>query len=142
MKADHSPCSQTDPLSLARFLRQKVSETKTSTENTRVATTGSNRGAAEPAAEPAGESAAESAKKRPRKEVRSDGAAELDHAFASEQETFRALRDVLERRQIYLQSKGIKNLDHKMDEDQRAEFCKEVREEYENLEDQQNKAGA
>ena len=74
-----------------------------------------------------------------RKEVRSDGAGELDHAFASEQETFRALRDVLERRQIYFQSKGIKNLDHKMDEDQRAEFCKEVREEYENLEDQQTR---
>ena len=54
-----------------------------------------------------------------RKEVRSDGAGELDHAFASEQETFRAIRDVLERRQIYLQSKGIKNLGHKMDEDQR-----------------------
>ena len=30
MKADHSPCSQTDPLSLARFLNQKGSETKTS----------------------------------------------------------------------------------------------------------------
>ena len=74
-----------------------------------------------------------------RKEVRSDEAGELDHAFASEQETFRAIRDVLERRQIYLQSKGIKNLGHKMDEDQRAEFCKEVREEYENLEDQQKK---
>ena len=59
-----------------------------------MATTGSNRGAVEPAAEPAGESAAESAKKRPRKEVRSDGAAELDHAFAAEQETFRALRDL------------------------------------------------
>ena len=61
-----------------------------------------------------------------RKEVRSDGAGELDHAFASEQETFRAIRDVLERRRIYLQSKGIKNLGHKTDEDQRAEFCKEV----------------
>ena len=70
-----------------------------------------------------------------RKEVGSDGAGELDHAFASEQETFRAIRGVLERRRIYLQSKGIKNLGHKMDEDQRAEFCKEVREEYENLED-------
>ena len=81
----------------------------------------------------------EPAKKRPRKEVRSDEAGELDHAFGSEQETFRAIRDVLERRQIYLQSKGIKNLGHKMDEDQRAEFCKEVREEYENLEDQQKK---
>ena len=46
---------------------------------------------------------------------------------------------MLERRQIYLQSKGIKNLDHKMDEDQRAEFCKEVRKEYENLEDQQTR---
>ena len=64
------------------------------------------------------------------------GSLDLD---SSEQETFRAIRDVLERRQIYLQSKGIKNLDHKMDEDQRAEFCKEVREEYENLEDQQTR---
>ena len=57
----------------------------------------------------------------------------------SEEEKFRAIRDVLERRQIYLQSKGIKNLGHKMDEDQRGEFCKEVREEYENLEDQQTR---
>ena len=64
------------------------------------------------------------------------GSLDLD---SSEQETFRAIRDVLERRQIYLQSKGIKNLGHKMDEDQRGEFCKEVREEYENLEDQQKK---
>ena len=53
------------------------------------------------------------------------GSLDLD---SSEQETFRAIRDVLERRQIYLQSKGIKNLGHKMEEDQRAEFCKEVRE--------------
>ena len=30
MKADHSPCSQTDPLSLARFLKQQVSKIKTS----------------------------------------------------------------------------------------------------------------
>ena len=37
-----------------------------------------------------------------RKEVRSDGAGELDHAFASEQETWRAIRDVLERRQSML----------------------------------------
>ena len=29
MKADHSPCSQTDPLGLARFLNQKSSKTKT-----------------------------------------------------------------------------------------------------------------
>ena len=39
MKADDSPCSQTDPLGLARFLKQNVSETKISTENARVATT-------------------------------------------------------------------------------------------------------
>ena len=45
----------------------------------------------------------------------------------SEEETFRAIRDVLKRRQIYLQSKGIENLGHILDEDQRAEFCKEVR---------------
>ena len=64
------------------------------------------------------------------------GSLDLD---SSEQETFRAIRDVLERRQIYLQSKGINNLGHKMDEDQRAEFCKEVRKEYENLEDQQTR---
>ena len=69
-----------------------------------------------------------------RKEVRSDGAGELDHAFASEQETFLVIRGVLERRWIYLQRKGIKNPGHILDEDQRAEFCKEVRKEYENLE--------
>ena len=74
-----------------------------------------------------------------RKEVRSDGAGELDHAFASEQETFLAIRGVLERRWIYLQRKGIKNPGHILDEDQRAEFCKEVRKEYENGEDQQTR---
>ena len=74
-----------------------------------------------------------------RKEVRSDGAGELDHAFASEQETFLVIRGVLERRWIYLQRKGIKNPGHILDEDQRAEFCKEVRKEYENLEDQQTR---
>ena len=74
-----------------------------------------------------------------RKEVRSVDACELDHAFASEQETFLVIRGVLERRWIYLQRKGIKNPGHILDEDQRAEFCKEVREEYENLEDQQKK---
>ena len=49
MNGDDPPCSQTDPLGLARFLKQKVSETKTSTENTRVATIGSDRGASQPA---------------------------------------------------------------------------------------------
>ena len=52
MNGDDPPCSQTDPLGLARFLKQKVSETKTSTENTRVATTGSDRGASQPATNP------------------------------------------------------------------------------------------
>ena len=35
----------------------------------------------------------------------------------SEEEKFRAIRDVLKRRQIYLQSKGIENLGHILDED-------------------------
>ena len=34
MKADHSPCSQTDPLSLARLLEQNVSKTKTTINET------------------------------------------------------------------------------------------------------------
>ena len=35
MKAYHSPCFQTDPLGLARFLKQKVSETKTTINETK-----------------------------------------------------------------------------------------------------------
>ena len=56
MNGDDPPCSQTDPLGLARFLKQKARDEwfhehafLTSTENTRVATTGSDRGASQPA---------------------------------------------------------------------------------------------
>ena len=55
----------------------------------------------------------------------------------SEEDTFRAIRDVLERRWSYLRRKGIKNLGHILDENQRVEFCKAVRKEYEDLKDQQ-----
>ena len=69
MNGDDSPCSQADPLGLARLWKQRVSETKTSTENTRVATTGSNRGAAEPACESAAEPAKEAAHKEDKRSV-------------------------------------------------------------------------
>ena len=52
MKSYHSAGSQTDPLGLVQSLKQKVSKTGTSTENTRVATSGSNRGASQPATNP------------------------------------------------------------------------------------------
>ena len=57
----------------------------------------------------------------------------------SEEDTFGAIRDVLERRWSYLRRKGIKNLGHILDENQRVEFCKAVRKEYEDLKDQQRR---
>ena len=47
--SDESSCSQTDPLGLVRFLKQRVRKTQTSSENVGVATPGSSRGASQAA---------------------------------------------------------------------------------------------
>ena len=72
-----------------------------------------------------------------RKRVETGDASQPDFAFAPQEETWRAIRDVLELRQRYLRSKGIKNPLHVLNSDQRAEFTKGVREEYEESEEQQ-----
>jgi hypothetical protein len=71
-----------------------------------------------------------------RKRVESADASQLGLAFASQQETWRAIRDVLELRQSYLKSKGIEDLRHVLTSDERAELTKRVRAEYENSEEQ------
>ena len=71
-----------------------------------------------------------------RKRVESADASQLGLAFASQQETWRAIRDVLELRQIYLKSKGIEDLRHVLTSAERAELTKRVRAEYENSEEQ------
>ena len=71
-----------------------------------------------------------------RKRVESDDAAQLGLAFASQQETWRAIRDVLELRQIYLKSKGIEDLRHVLTSDERAELTKRARADYDDPEDQ------
>ena len=72
-----------------------------------------------------------------RKRVETGDASQPDFAFAPQEETWRAIRDVLELRQRYLRSKGIKNPLHVLNSDQRAEFTKGVREDYEESEEQQ-----
>jgi len=49
-------------------------------------------------------------------------------AFASQEETWRAIKRVLDRRQKYLKRIGINEVDHHMNEEQKAEFCKLERE--------------
>jgi len=70
--------------------------------------------------------------------VESADASQLGLAFASQQETWRAIRDVLELRQSYLKSKGIEDLRHVLTSDERAELTKRVRAEYENSEEQRD----
>ena len=67
--------------------------------------------------------------------MESDDASQLGLAFASQQETWRAIRDVLELRQIYLKSKGIEDLRHVLTSAERAELTKRVRAEHENSEE-------
>ena len=49
-------------------------------------------------------------------------------AFASQEETWRAIKRVLDRRQKYLERIGINEVNHHMNEEQKAEFCKLERE--------------
>ena len=72
-----------------------------------------------------------------RKRVETGDASQPDFAFAPQEETWRAIKDVLELRQRYLRRKGIRNPLHVLNNDQRAEFTKGVREEYEESEEQQ-----
>ena len=72
-----------------------------------------------------------------RKRVESADASQLGLAFASQEETWRAIRDVLELRQSYLKSKGIKDLSHVLTSDERMELTKRARADYEDSEEQQ-----
>ena len=71
-----------------------------------------------------------------RKRVESADASQLGLAFASQEETWRAIRDVLELRQSYLKSKGIEDLRHVLTSDERAELTKRARADYEDSEEQ------
>jgi len=71
-----------------------------------------------------------------RKRVESADASQLGLAFASQEETCRTIRNVLELRQSYLKSKGIENLRHVLTNDERAELTKRARADYEDLEEQ------
>ena len=55
-------------------------------------------------------------------------ASRLGLAFASQEETWRAIKRVLDRRQKYLKSIGINEVDHHMNDEQKEEFCKLERE--------------
>ena len=63
---------------------------------------------------------------------------EVDHssAFAPQQEARRAIRDVLELRHRYLVSKGIEEPRHVLTDEERAEFIRCVRADFEDSEEQ------
>ena len=63
--------------------------------------------------------------------MESADASQLGLAFAAQEETWRAIRNVLELRQSYLKSRGIEDLRHVLTSAERAEFTKRVREDYE-----------
>ena len=71
-----------------------------------------------------------------RKRVESGDASQLGQACASQEETWRAIRDVLELRQSYLKSKGIEDLRHVLTSDERNELTKRARADYEDSEEQ------
>ena len=71
-----------------------------------------------------------------RKRVEPADASQLGHACASQEETWRAIRDVLELRQSYLKSKGIEDLRHVLTNDERNELTKRARADYEDSEEQ------
>ena len=71
-----------------------------------------------------------------RKRVESADASQLGLACASQEETWRAIRDVLELRQSYLKSKGIKDLRHVLTSDERIELTKRAKADYEDSEEQ------
>ena len=68
--------------------------------------------------------------------MESADASQLGHAFASQEETWRAIRDVLELRQSYLKSKGIENLRYVLTSDERVELTKRARADFEESEAQ------
>ena len=62
------------------------------------------------------------------------GHGDVEHhtsAFASHEETWRAIRDVLELRHKYVASTGIADLRHVLTEEERGELTKGVKDEYE-----------
>ena len=71
-----------------------------------------------------------------RKRVETADASQPDFAFASQEETWRAIRDVLELRQSYLKSKGIENLRYVLTSAERVELTKRARADYEDSEEQ------
>ena len=71
-----------------------------------------------------------------RKRVESADSIQLGHACASQEETWRAIRNVLELRQSYLKSKGIEDLHHVLTSDERNELIKRARADYEDSEAQ------
>ena len=68
--------------------------------------------------------------------MESGDASQPGQACASQEETWRAIRDVLELRQSYLKSKGIEDLRHVLTSDERAELTKRARDDYEDSEEQ------
>ena len=71
-----------------------------------------------------------------RKRVESADASQLGLAFASQEETWRAIRNALELRQSYLKSKGIEDLRHVLTSDERAELTERARADFEDSEEQ------
>ena len=61
---------------------------------------------------------------------------DYDSAFASQEETGRAILAVLRARHEFLRSKNITDLRHKLTEYERAQLVKDVRQEYEDSEEQ------
>ena len=73
-----------------------------------------------------------------RRRVESGDASQPDQACASQEETWRAIRDVLELRQSYLKSKGIEDLRHVLTKDERKELSKRAKADYEDSEEQRS----
>ena len=71
-----------------------------------------------------------------KKRAESAVASQLDLALAAQEETCRAIVNVLELRQSYLESKGIKDLRYVLTGDQRVELIKRAKAEYEDSEEQ------
>ena len=73
-----------------------------------------------------------------RRRVESGDASQPGQACASQEETWRAIRDVLELRQSYLKSKGIEDLRHVLTKDERKELSKRAKADYEDSEEQRS----
>ena len=66
-------------------------------------------------------------------------ASRLGLASASQEETWRAIKRVLDRRQKYLKSKGINEVRHPMNDEQKEEFCKLERAVFHKSDEQQKR---